>query len=155
MRDCLVRLSGVVLAGVLACGAVACGADLPPERLLGVVQGNIVYRGQGLEGQTEPRLSIVVLLEPWSLDDWESWTFPNAFRIYEAAPLAPDGLDFELTHLEPGHYEVLAFLGVEGRPSTEPVAVGAYPNLLQMGDRPVEVLEAQVTEGIDFELYDF
>ncbi|HOX45635.1 MAG TPA: hypothetical protein PK668_18695 [Myxococcota bacterium] len=144
-------LTSMALAASLVAG---CGVDLPDGGFGQSVRGELTYRGRGLEGLSRPTLGVLVVVEPWASTDWSTWTWPNAFRIYDPVAFEVQRFEYEVTGLEPGSYEVMAVLGEADRPATDPIAMGAYPNLLQMGDRPVEVPEVGAAEGIDFELFE-
>lgn len=137
----------VVLAVLLA----GCGSEYPEEPAGGRIRGVLSYRGDALDDIERPAVGVyaftVLELDP------QAGVMPNAYRLYEP-DFGPRGISYELAHLEAGSYDVIAQLIDLDRPPGDPVALGAYPNLLQAGTAPVEVSLEVPAEGIDIELYD-
>jgi len=136
---------------VLALLLAGCGSEYPEEPPGGRVRGVLGYRGDALGDIERPAVGVyaftVLELDP------QAGVMPSAYRLYQ-----PDfgrrGISYELANLEAGSYDVIAQLIDMDRPPGEPVALGAYPDLLQAGTAPVEVSLEAPTEGIDIELYD-
>lgn len=136
---------------VLAVLLAGCGSEYPEEPTGGRVRGVISYQGDALGDIERPAVGVyaftVLELDP------EAGVMPNAYRMLEPE-FGPRGISYELANLDAGSYDVIAQLIDLDRPPGEPVALGAYPNLLQAGTAPVEVTLQAPTEGIDIELYD-
>ena len=144
MRACAKML---ILAVLLA----GCGSEYPEEPVGGRVRGVLSYQGDALGDIERPAVGVyaftVLELDP------QAGVMPSAYRLYEP-DFGPRGISYELANLEAGSYDVIAQLIDLDRPPGEPVALGAYPNLLQAGTAPVEVTMEAPTEDIDIELYD-
>jgi hypothetical protein len=131
--------------------AAGCGSDFPAEQAGGRIRGAVTYRGDA--HADIPRAAVgVYAFTVFTMDPAEG-ILPSAFHLYEPE-FGQAGLAYELAHLDPGDYDVIAQLIDLDLPPGQPAAAGAYPNLLQAGNAPVAVTAETPTVGIDIELID-
>jgi hypothetical protein len=135
-----------------------CNSSYPDEVLGGIVRGVVTFPMSAADGAASPALGVYAYPRAPSLTG-EQPALPNASHLYLPEDFVEDGsnfqIDYQLSHLAPANYVVLALLIDLERPPKECLAVGAYHNIGVISgtlDPPVEVLKDSPTEDIDFSL---
>jgi hypothetical protein len=140
----------------LACGCLssACGTHYPEEPAGGRISGSLFYAGtRHLE---VPRAALAVFAYTEFPDlTAENPALPNASWVIPDPVFDAAGLPYEMENLDPFAYVVFAALLDLDAPPSQPLAVGGYPNLIEMTEQRVEVRMEEPVMGIDIQLYEF
>lgn len=130
--------------------AESCGSTFP-DPFLGTIEGRLFYSGEEHTQLERPAVVVLAFASPLE------WNLPTAIGFYPNPVFGEQGLPYELGHLDPYSYTVLATLiDLDNPGSQKKNATGFFPNLCEamIANKKVEVDLSGPVLGIDIHLYD-
>ncbi len=146
------KITPILCLVLLALGIIACGNEYPDNLAGRRVSGRIFYDGVIDENLSTPAIGVFVYATP-PLD----MGVPNGTQMFVRPDLVPpEGLAYEVRHLDPYEYTIFAAVIDLDDPDQTPSTIGAWPDVCSLLIEPVmlEITENEPLTDLDIHLYD-